>query len=127
MIDESAQIDARSKKVGRVLMPSLSLPDIHPTRAGQGSSQSNGLLSKDEVLGVSRSASTSSLIGDADAETVLSPTEQKNKSVSMKDSYCGAREYVVEEPRPSYLLDHQEAPVADDGISWGAQIGRPVQ
>lgn len=79
VIDENERASARSKKMGRVLMPSLSLPDMPPVKIPQNAPISDGPRMADDLFGVpSRSASTASLAGDA----TLNPIEQKNKSVS---------------------------------------------
>lgn len=83
VIDESMQADARSKKMGRVLMPSLSLPEMVPPRTSQHIPGSDLPRIIDDVFRAdSRSASVSSFGGEAGVEVLQNPVEQKNKSVS---------------------------------------------
>lgn len=83
VIDESMQADARSKKMGRVLMPSLSLPEMVPPRTSQHVPGSDLPRIIDDVFRAdSRSASVSLFGGEAGVEVLQNPFEQKNKSVS---------------------------------------------
>jgi hypothetical protein len=83
-----AEADYRRKKMGRVLIPSLSLPDLAHSRTLGSSITSDGPLEEDNPFEVTPSISGRSASFEQAAGKELSAMEIKNKSVSPLEHGC---------------------------------------
>ena len=83
-----AEADSRRKRMGRVLIPSLSLPDLTHSRTLGSSIPSDGPLEEDNPFEVTPSISGRSTPFEQAAGKELSAMEIKNKSVSFPQDGC---------------------------------------